>query len=112
MRPALNIKAPASLALLLALALVPIAAQQAATKPPAQPAPSAAAAQKPEATPAAAAAPRAMELSDIIAWKNIGATALSHDGTLGGLPDVADGRRQRGVRQGDRQRQGLQVPRR
>jgi dipeptidyl aminopeptidase/acylaminoacyl peptidase len=80
MRPALNIKAPASLALLLALALAPTDAQQAATRPPAQPAPAATAEQKPEATAVAAAAPRAMELADVIAWKNVGATAIAHNG--------------------------------
>ena len=42
--------------------------------------PGAAPAQKPDAAPAAPAAPRPMELADIIAWKNIGATAFSNDG--------------------------------
>ena len=62
------------------LALVPIAARQVATKPGARPAPAAATAQKPDAGPAAPAAPRPMELADIIAWKNVGATAFSNDG--------------------------------
>ena len=62
-------------------ALVPMAAQQAATKPSPQAAPAAAPAQKPDAAPAAPAAPRPMELADIIAWKNIGATAFSNDGS-------------------------------
>ena len=57
-------------------ALVPMAAQQAATTPSPQAAP----AQKPDAAPAAPAAPRPMELADIMAWKNIGATAFSNDG--------------------------------
>ena len=61
-------------------ALVPMAAQQAATKPSPQAAPAAAPAQKPDAAPAAPAAPRPMELADIIAWKNIGATAIANDG--------------------------------
>ena len=74
MRRALTI-----LIMLSVLALVPIAAQQVATKPAAQPAP-AAATQKPEAAATAPAAPRPMELADIIAWKNIGATAFSNDG--------------------------------
>jgi len=68
-----------ALALLLVLALVPIAGRQAATKPAAQAAP-AAAAQKPDAAQAPAASPRAMELADIIAWKNVGATVFSNDG--------------------------------
>jgi dipeptidyl aminopeptidase/acylaminoacyl peptidase len=61
------------------VALMPIAAQT-ATKPSPQAAPAAAPAQKPDAAPAAPAAPRPMELADIIAWKNIGATAFSSDG--------------------------------
>jgi dipeptidyl aminopeptidase/acylaminoacyl peptidase len=68
------------LVLLSVLALVPMAAQQAATKPAAQAAPAAAQAQKPDAAPAQPAAPRAMELADIIAWKNISANAVSNDG--------------------------------
>ena len=62
------------------LAFVPIAAQQTATKPSPQVGPAAAPAQKPDAAPDAPAAPRPMELADIIAWKNIGATAFSNDG--------------------------------
>ena len=62
------------------LVFAPIAAQQTATKPSPQVAPAAAPAQKPDATPAAPAAPRPMELADIIAWKNIGATAVANDG--------------------------------
>ncbi len=65
--------------MLMALALAPIAARQAATKPAAQAAP-AAAPQKPEAAPATPAGPRPMELADIIAWRNVGATAFSDDG--------------------------------
>ena len=61
-------------------ALVPMAAQQVATKPSPQAAPAAAPAQKPDAAPVAPAAPRPMELADIIAWKNVGATAFSNDG--------------------------------
>jgi dipeptidyl aminopeptidase/acylaminoacyl peptidase len=61
-------------------ALVPTAAQQVATKPSPQAAPAAAPAQKPDAAPTAPAAPRPMEVADIIAWKNIGATAFSNDG--------------------------------
>ena len=79
-RPPERVLMPA-LALLLVLALVPVAARQVATKPAAQPAPVAAAAQKPDTAPAPAAAPRPMELADIIAWKNVGATAISNDGT-------------------------------
>jgi len=65
--------------MLTALALAPIAARQAATKPAAQAAP-AAAPQTPEAAPATPAVPRPMELADIIAWRNVGATAFSDDG--------------------------------
>ena len=68
------------LILLSVLALVPMAAQQAATKPASQAAPAAAPAQKPAETPAQPAAPRPMELADIIAWRNIGATAIANDG--------------------------------
>jgi dipeptidyl aminopeptidase/acylaminoacyl peptidase len=57
-----------------------MAAQQAATKPAEQPAQAAAPAQKPDAAPAPAATPRPMELADIIAWKNVGATVISEDG--------------------------------
>ncbi|MEW5982164.1 MAG: prolyl oligopeptidase family serine peptidase, partial [Acidobacteriota bacterium] len=39
-----------------------------------------AATQVPAATPPSAASPRAMELADILAWKSMGATALSDDG--------------------------------
>jgi dipeptidyl aminopeptidase/acylaminoacyl peptidase len=68
------------LILLSVLALVPMAAQQVATKPAAQAAPAAAPAQKPAEGPAQPATPRPMELADIIAWKNIGATAVANDG--------------------------------
>ena len=68
------------LTLLSVLALVPMTAQQAATKPATQAAPAAAPGQKPDAATATPAAPRPMELADIIAWKNIGATAVSNDG--------------------------------
>ena len=62
------------------LALAPIGAQQVATKPAAQAAPAAAASQKPDGAPAVVPTPRPMELADIIAWKNIAATAFSNDG--------------------------------
>src|SRR5512139_1579282 len=68
------------LILLSVVALVPMAAQQVATKPAAQAAPAAAPAQKPAEAPAQPATPRPMELADIIAWKNIGATAITNDG--------------------------------
>jgi dipeptidyl aminopeptidase/acylaminoacyl peptidase len=57
-----------------------MAAQQVATRPAAQAAPAAAPAQKPAEGPAQPATPRPMELADIIAWKNIGATAMANDG--------------------------------
>jgi dienelactone hydrolase len=53
------------------LALAPMTAQQAAPPP---------AAQTPAAAGATSAGPRPMELADIIAWKNLGATAISYDG--------------------------------
>src|SRR5512137_269907 len=53
------------------LAFVPMGAQQAAAAAPAQ---------KPAEAPALPAAPRPMELADIIAWRNIGATAITNDG--------------------------------
>ncbi|HSP89389.1 MAG TPA: hypothetical protein VLN08_00695, partial [Vicinamibacterales bacterium] len=68
------------LTVLSVLALAPIGAQQVATKPAAQAAPAAAAPQKPDAGQAAVPTPRPMELADIIAWKNVGATAFSNDG--------------------------------
>jgi hypothetical protein len=55
------------LTLLSVLALVPMTAQQAATKPVTQAAPAAAPGQKPDAAPSAPAAPRPTELADIIA---------------------------------------------
>ena len=50
------------------LALMPMSAQQAPTTPPAQQAST------------APVAPRPMELADILAWKNMAATAISNDG--------------------------------
>ncbi len=62
------------------LALAPMAAQQAATTPASRPSPAAADPQKPDAGQAAVPTARPMELADIIAWKNVGATAVSNDG--------------------------------
>jgi hypothetical protein len=62
------------------LTIVPIGARQTTPKAAAPPAPAAAVAQKAEAAPVAPAAPRPMELADIIAWKNVGATAISPNG--------------------------------
>jgi dipeptidyl aminopeptidase/acylaminoacyl peptidase len=61
------------------LALVPIAARQAATSPAAPPAQDATP-RKADTAPAPPAAPRPMELADVIAWRNIGAAAFSNDG--------------------------------
>jgi len=67
------------LILLTVLALTPMAAQQ-APPPAAAPAPATQAAAPAPAPAATPAGPRPMELADIIAWKNMGATAMSYDG--------------------------------